>query len=129
LKFNVRDQRALHSPVTRARRGRTWVGAHPRYASVCSTATDVPLRLRSSRHSACAPLFRPPNRKPNRVAKVILPLSETITRDKTNCASAVCCARGSGVQLYVAGWRVNLLLASSGCAPDCTRQPTTKICF
>jgi len=28
-------------------------------------------------------------------------------------------------RLYVAGRRVNLLLASSGCAPDCTRRPAS----
>jgi len=34
----------------------------------------------------------------------------------------ISCAR-IGIRLYVAGRRVNLLLASSGCAPDCTRRP------
>jgi hypothetical protein len=36
------------------------------------------------------------------------------------------CARIRG-RLYVAGRRVNLLLASSGCAPDCTRRPAPGI--
>jgi hypothetical protein len=35
--------------------------------------------------------------------------------------------RESKIRLYVAGRRVNLLLASSGCAPDCTRRPAPGI--
>jgi hypothetical protein len=31
------------------------------------------------------------------------------------------------IPLYVAGRRVNLLLASSGCAPDCTRRPAPGV--
>ena len=31
------------------------------------------------------------------------------------------------IPLYVAGRRVNLLLASSGCAPDCTRRPAPRV--
>jgi len=30
--------------------------------------------------------------------------------------------------VYIAGCRVNLLLASSGCAPDCTRRPAPGFC-
>jgi hypothetical protein len=36
-------------------------------------------------------------------------------------------ARESCFPLYVAGRRVNLLLASFGCAPDCTRRPAPGI--
>src|SRR5438552_3612064 len=38
-------------------------------------------------------------------------------------ASAGCRVRESRIQLYVAGRLVNVLLASSGCAPPCTRPP------
>jgi hypothetical protein len=31
------------------------------------------------------------------------------------------------LRFYVAGPRVNLLLASSGCAPDCTRRPAPGV--
>ena len=59
--------RPTHVPlcVTRARRGRQ-CRAHLRSTSVCGTAAVVTLRLRSSRLSACVPLFRSPNRKPKR---------------------------------------------------------------
>jgi hypothetical protein len=55
------DQRASHSPVTRARRGRKWKNAVA-FASVSGTAAVVAFRLRSSRLSACTSLFRSPNR-------------------------------------------------------------------
>jgi hypothetical protein len=38
----------------------------------------------------------------------------------------VSCARIRG-RFYVAGRRVNLLLASTGCAPDCTRRPAPGV--
>ena len=61
VEFNVRDQRtfrcAERSLVVDARFG----AFAP--ASVCAKAAVVTLRLRSSRHSACVPLFRSPNRK------------------------------------------------------------------
>jgi len=60
-KIARRDQRALHSPVTRARRGRKWKNAVA-FASVSGTAAVVAFRLRSSRLSACTSLFRLPNR-------------------------------------------------------------------
>jgi hypothetical protein len=31
------------------------------------------------------------------------------------------------IQFYVAGRRVNVLLASSGCAPHCTRRPAPGV--
>ena len=36
--------------------------------------------------------------------------------------------RESKIRLYVAGRRVNVLLASSGCAPHCTRRPAPGAC-
>jgi hypothetical protein len=42
--------------------------------------------------------------------------------------SAGCRARKSEIPLYVAGQRVNVLLASSGCAPHCTRRPAPGFC-
>jgi hypothetical protein len=61
----IQRPRPTHVPlcVTRARRGRQDL-AHLRSTSVCGTAAVVTLRLRSSRLSACVPLFRLPNRKP-----------------------------------------------------------------
>jgi hypothetical protein len=38
-------------------------------------------------------------------------------------------ARESEARWCVAGRRVNLLLASPGCAPNCTRRPAPGICF
>jgi hypothetical protein len=35
--------------------------------------------------------------------------------------------RESKIRLYVAGRRVNVLLASSGCAPHCTRRPAPGV--
>jgi hypothetical protein len=35
--------------------------------------------------------------------------------------------RESKIQFYVAGRRVNVLLASSGCAPHCTRRPAPGV--
>jgi hypothetical protein len=35
--------------------------------------------------------------------------------------------RESKIRLYVAGRRVNVLLASSGCAPHCTRHPAPGV--
>jgi hypothetical protein len=37
------------------------------------------------------------------------------------------CVRESKIRLYVAGRRVNVLLASSGCAPHCTRRPAPGV--
>jgi hypothetical protein len=42
-------------------------------------------------------------------------------------ASAGCRVRESKIRLYVAGRRVNVLLASSGCAPHCTRRPAPGV--
>jgi len=56
-----RDQRAFRCGVTRARRGRRMKNAVA-FASVSGTAAVVAFRFRSSRLSACASLFRPPNR-------------------------------------------------------------------
>ena len=64
--YNIRDQRALPCGLTRARRGRQlWCNEHGtrfrrRHGGV------VALRLRSSRLSAAASLFRPPNHRPKR---------------------------------------------------------------
>jgi hypothetical protein len=44
---------------------------HKRRASVCGTAAVVSLRLHSSRHSACVPLSRSPNRKPKQMTNFI----------------------------------------------------------
>jgi len=55
------DQRAFRCGVTRARRGRRLENAVA-FASVSGTAAVVALRLRSSRLSAYASLFRSPNR-------------------------------------------------------------------
>jgi len=35
--------------------------------------------------------------------------------------------RESKIRLYVASRRVNVLLASSGCAPHCTRRPAPGV--
>jgi hypothetical protein len=35
--------------------------------------------------------------------------------------------RESKIRFYVAGRRVNVLLASSGCAPHCTRRPAPGV--
>jgi hypothetical protein len=37
------------------------------------------------------------------------------------------CVRESKIRLYVAGRRVNVLLASSGSAPHCTRRPAPGV--
>ena len=42
-------------------------------------------------------------------------------------ASAGCRVRESKIRLCVAGRRVNVLLASSGCAPHCTRRPAPEV--
>jgi hypothetical protein len=42
-------------------------------------------------------------------------------------ASAGCHVRESKIRLCVAGRRVNVLLASSGCAPHCTRRPAPGV--
>lgn len=39
------------------------------------------------------------------------------------------CVRESKIRLYVAGRRVNVLLASSGCAPHCTRRRLRGFCL
>jgi hypothetical protein len=37
------------------------------------------------------------------------------------------CVRESKIRLCIAGRRVNVLLASSGCAPHCTRRPAPGV--
>ena len=62
VEFNVRDQRTFRC-AERALVVDARFGAFAP-ASVCAKAAVVTLRLCSSRHSACVPLFRSPNRKP-----------------------------------------------------------------
>jgi hypothetical protein len=66
--YKISDRRNQRTFAPRnARSSRTNIGkAQPRSASVCGTAAIIALRLRSSRLSACAPLFRSPNRQPTR---------------------------------------------------------------
>jgi hypothetical protein len=47
--------------------------------------------------------------------------------ENSNQPSAGCRVRESKIRLYVAGRRVNVLLASSGCAPHCTRRPAPGV--
>ena len=56
----------------------------------------------------------------------IEPMFEDFTSTLIN-ASAGCRVRESKIQFYVAGRRVNVLLASSGCAPHCTRRPAPGV--